>query len=91
MKKKAKVRKFGIGGLLEAVHPLSVLEKRPLTFRTLLDPAGIFTDDNVSQDYKKKMAEKKEKEASASRGYAKGGMVRGCGCATKGKKFRGMR
>lgn len=97
-KNNGKVKKYGIGGFIKrfspmGMNPATVLNKRPLTFKTLLDPAGILTDDNLSQDYKKKMEAKKSGEGrmrngGAVKSYKSGGSVRGCGCAAKGKNFK---
>lgn len=67
-----KTQKYGLGGLLKysalGMNPLSVLKNRPLTLRTALDPAGLFTDNN----YRKKI----KQEAARNAGMREGGNVK---------------
>lgn len=83
---KDKVQKYGLGGLLKysplGMSPLTVLKNRPLTPRTLLDPGGLFTDDN----YRKKI--KKEAAGTADqKGMRKGGKIKEAKMETKHANF----
>lgn len=86
-------KKYGLGGFIKKYSPLgmnpaNVLSKRPLTFKTLLDPAGLFTDDNYSKDYKKKKREAEMAETSETTPtMRKGGNVKKAKMEMKHAKF----